>query len=195
MRRDRTDKRKQWILGIFISLIMVTSVFSILVGGFNQGSGSTRYNGYKFSLSQVGYYTKFNGKRLDVDVLPQIVEGVPLDPAIVKIIMDSPQVFVSYDHNVTSAQMMAAAQYGLADTLGKHFGKFVSTAFTSENPYSRPVITCANATASTPVIVLQEAYTTGIRLEGTCIILEATSQEEFVALKDRVVYGVTGIIK
>ena len=65
----------------------------------------------------------------------------------------------------------------------------------SENEiYNYPIITCDNATEFIPVIYLKKGEETQIYTEGNCIIAEAAFEQAFIALKDKLMYTILGIL-
>ena len=67
--------------------------------------------------------------------------------------------------------------------------------FTTENEYNIPVITCADATPTVPVLYFQRTNETKVYREGSCIILEAATDFDLLRLKDRILYGIFGVMK
>jgi hypothetical protein len=59
--------------------------------------------------------------------------------------------------------------------------------------YSQPLVDCGNATAILPVISIVEANETNAWLDNDCIVLEA-NEYTTIALKDRIMYAMLGII-
>ena len=87
------------------------------------------------------------------------------------------------------------ARFELAGDLGKYFNMAVQQAAALNTTlYSLPVITCANATATQPVMQFSSGNETKISLQGSCVIVEALSGEEFTMMKDRILYGMFGVI-
>jgi hypothetical protein len=76
-----------------------------------------------------------------------------------------------------------------------NFNIFVRQGFTAENDYNFPVITCEDPTNFVPVIYFRSFNETKVYMEDNCIIAEALRQEDVERIKDRMVYGILGIIK
>jgi hypothetical protein len=91
-------------------------------------------------------------------------------------------------------------------TLGQ-YNVFVRRGFTANSTYALPIITCNDSTENVPVVYFREGSatsttnrtnttnTTNIHLEGSCIIAEAKTNAGFVMAKDRLLYGILGVIK
>ena len=60
--------------------------------------------------------------------------------------------------------------------------------------YNQPIVDCMNATVYVPVIVMKEANETKAYLDGNCIFLEST-QYSVVAMKDRILYAILGVVE
>jgi hypothetical protein len=71
---------------------------------------------------------------------------------------------------------------------------FIRQGFTTENDYNFPVITCRDSTSVVPVIYFKSSNETKVYLENDCIIAESSTQIDFERIKDRLVYGMLGII-
>ena len=67
--------------------------------------------------------------------------------------------------------------------------------FTEENKFDFPIITCDDATESIPVIYFRGANQTAIYEEANCIIAEAKREADFLRIKDRLIFGVFGVIE
>ncbi len=174
---------------------MITSVFGIVINGFGDQSTTVRYGNFKFKLEQFGYSTTVDDKKLFVDVLPQEVEYIAVPQQAISLLQTNPQVYMTHDPNSSSAPMMAAAEFSFAQTALTHLSTNIVPAFTVQNINGLPVVTCDDATEFFPVIMLRESDKTEVTVENNCIILDAATDPEILALKDRLVYALTGIMQ
>jgi len=60
---------------------------------------------------------------------------------------------------------------------------------------SAPVITCENATPTTPVITMEQGNQTEIGVNGTCIQLRSDEPRGLIEAADALVYRLTGVIE
>jgi len=74
-----------------------------------------------------------------------------------------------------------------------NFNIFVRVGFTSEQ-LNFPVITCDDASDFVPVVYFKGSNTTNVYVENSCIIAEASNPADIIRIKDRLVYGILGII-
>ncbi|MEK6948680.1 MAG: hypothetical protein AABX34_00555, partial [Nanoarchaeota archaeon] len=75
-----------------------------------------------------------------------------------------------------------------------NFNIFVRNGFTAEQQ-NFPIITCNQSTNFVPVIYFKSSNATKVYLDNNCITAEALTQADVIRVKDRLVYGILGIIK
>ena len=98
------------------------------------------------------------------------------------------------DINDTFAEGIALAEYQMGITLS-NFDVFTRNGFTNQTKYNAPIITCSDATNFVPVIYFAKGNATKIYMEGSCVIAQAGNHADVIRLKDRLVYGILGIIQ
>ncbi len=186
-------KKQKLIYGLLIAFIMVTSV----LGYFgSRGNSSYRYNNIKFTRlpnTQL-FVTKIKGMEFRFHYLPQWVDNLTIPQEIIAKIRDSQVMYTTYDYNSSFATVDAEVEFYLTEALSE-ISKYVLPGFITRTNTKRPLITCANATASVPVIYLGKSNITELRLNNSCITFKAPTRAEFLAYKDRLLYGVLGIIQ
>ena len=75
-----------------------------------------------------------------------------------------------------------------------NFNIFIRSGFTTpQNNF--PVLSCDDATEFVPVVYFKSGNFTKISLENNCILAEAAAHADVIRLKDRLVYGILGIIQ
>src|SRR3989338_3244878 len=184
---------KKWGLILFIVLIMIGTSFSFIFFGFSPQSEVAKYNGIKFSKnpSQNIWIAKINGNDAAFSFLPNEVENIPIKGA--ERLKGRLEIDVTYDLNSTYREVIALSQHQMGLTLNA-YNIYVRKGFTANNSFSLPVITCGNSTAKVPVIYFRHGNSTGIHENG-CIIAEASSNADFIRLKDRILYGILGVLQ
>jgi len=172
---------------IFIAFIMITSIL-----GFFYGGSEERFTYKGFSFNHVGekWITHINGKSVDFDYFPGDVDYINLSDVIISKIKNSKMIYVTYSQNQSNLDEIAIAQFSLSQKLSD-FNIYVASAIAEKNDFGLPVINCNNATEFVPVIELRKGYSDSIILEKDCIILDGN----LIKLKDRLMYGLYGIIK
>lgn len=193
MKKRRNNRTTQIFLGAIIVFIMITSVI-----GFMSGQGSEqeiKYNDYSFVRKGNLWETKIDKKPVTFYYFPSEVEIIEFNESIPDRILSTPMVYFTYDPEQEGVEIIAQMQFELEAVLKEYFGVYSEGGMTKENAYGAPVITCLNATNAVPVIEFRKTSQTKIYLEENCIVVEAKSQFDFIKDKDRLAYGLFGIIK
>ncbi len=190
-REERARERNKRILSWVIVFLMVSSV-----AGFYFGSSDTtkvKYNGITFTPTSQGVSAKIDGERYLFNFLPAQVEGIAVDPSVVSL-LSSPLLFVTYDPASNYSQSMAQVQYYLSDIFTGRFNTYVSLGVSQNASFPFPIVTCANATAAEPTILLAESNFTSVTLEGSCITATAAFNEDVLRIADKLVYLRLGVM-
>ena len=196
--KDKAEKRK-WGLIVFVVLIMIGTTFSFVFFGFEPQNDVVRYNGMKFiangNPSQGRLWiVKINGKEAAFSFLPGEVENIISVEGLSSKLQGKFEIDVTSDFNSTFAQPIALAQHQMSLTLGA-YDIYLRKGFTTNNTFNFPVITCNDSTSAVPVIYYKHGNSTIIHSENNCIIAEASSNSDFIRVKDRIIYSMLGVIK
>jgi len=198
MRRQRDQGN--WIkkfMVYFIAFIMISSIFGIIFFGFGSSgssSGSFEYNGFKFVNRGNFWSTNIGGNEALFTYIPTNLELILVDNAAIDRLRNKPQIDTTSDFSDGLSEGIALANYQLGITLN-NFNIFIREGFTNQTKENYMVVTCDAATEFVPVINFKSSNKTGISLDNNCIIVEASSNEEMVMLKDRIVYGILGVMQ
>ena len=191
--KDKAEK-KRWGLIFFIVLIMVGTSFSFVFYGFSGDSEKVKYNGATFVKFPDRWEAKINGRQAAFTFLPSEVENiVALDDSF-RTLQGKPEIDVTYDLNSTYKESIALAQHQMELTLSA-YDVYVGKGFTANNTFNKPIIRCADATFNVPVVYFRQGNTTNIHDENNCIIAEASANADFIKVKDRLLYGILGVMK
>jgi len=191
--REKKEKKK-WGLILFIVLIMIGTSVSFVFFGFSPVAEKVKYNGINFANNNNVWTAKINGKTAAFSFLPTEVEDVVAFDDFAKLLQGKFEIDVTYDLNSTYAQSIALAQYQMGLTLAA-YDIYVRKGFTTNNTFNMPLINCDDATFNVPVVYLKYGNTTSIHVEDNCVIAEASSNADFIKAKDRILYGILGVIK
>jgi len=194
MRRTRTENKSKKIVVYFIGLIMVFSAFGVVFFGFGGGVNTFSDRGLKFVDKGNYLSTKINGQEGIFNYLPSNVEVISVDDGIINRLRDAIEIDITSDFNDTFAEEIALAQFQMDLTLN-NAGRYIRGGFASENPYNYDIITCGGSSSFVPVIYFRKANETNVYLEDNCIIAEARINTDILAIKDRLVYGILGVIE
>jgi hypothetical protein len=184
---------KKNLIGIFIVAIMVLSAVGFIAEQNGQ-SGDT-YMGKRFSLVNGKWQTSVDGKERAFTFHPRDLESINISPDAINYIKSVKMIYVTFDPNSTLVQDFEIMRLDLEREL-PNFGIYPVTGVASRSTaYSAfPTVTCANATTFVPVIYLKSAETTNVTSQGGCLIFEARESYDVPALKERLLYGLYGII-
>ena len=190
---DRKEK-KRWGLIVFIVIIMIGTSFSFVLFGFSPSSEKVVYNGIQFTRLPDRWEAKIDGKAAAFSFLPTEVEKLPVLGNATTKLQGKFEIDATSDMNSTLKEPIALAQHQMGLTLW-NYNMYVRNGFTSNNTFNFPIITCHDATSNVPVVYFRHANETGIYAENSCIFAEAPSAAEMIKVKDRLLYGVFGVIK
>lgn len=189
--KERTKK----IFAIaFLLMTVVGLSFSVVFFGFST-SDKVKYSGMTFKADGVNklWIAKIKNREAGFSYLPAdtssiIVEGAPFELLKGKLEIDT-----TYDLNGTNAGFIALAQHQMALTLGA-YEVYVRNGFTAENKYKFPVIDCSSATSLIPVVYFVQSNVSKISVRDNCVIAEAAAGQDFIRVKDRIIYGILEVI-
>lgn len=191
--KDKKE-RKKWGLILFIVFIMIGTTFSFVFFGFSPATERVKYNGVSFVNNGNIWIAKINGREAAFSFLPSEVESVSAFEDFSKRLQGRFEIDVTYDSNSTYKESIALVQHQMGLTLAA-YNIFMRKGFTANNTFNLPVITCDNATMNVPVVYFKYGNATNIRMENNCIIAEASTNADFIKAKDRLLYGMLGVIK
>ena len=195
MRKTRDEGNGKKIMVYIMAILMVGSVFGVVFFGFSGGGGtSLEYGKFKFVNKGSFWSTIVDGREALFTYLPGDVEPITVDRGIIDGLKNRLEIDVTSNFNDTFAQQISLAGYNMGITLN-NFNVFVRQGFASENDYNFPVITCEDSSNFVPVIYFKSSNETNVYLENNCIIAEASRQDDVEMIKDRLVYGMLGVIE
>lgn len=191
--KNRKEKKK-WGLILFIVIIMIGTSFSFVFFGFSPASENVVYNKIKFTRFPERWEAKINGKTAAFSFLPAQVEDVAVPENVSSQLQNKFEIDVTSDLNSSLKESIALVQHQMGLTLW-NYNIYVRKGFTSNNTFNFPIITCSEATQNVPVVYFRHSNTTRIFSENNCVIGEAASAADAIKVKDRVLYGILGVIK
>lgn len=192
--KGKKERRKWWLI-LLIVFIMVGTSFSFIFFGYSPSNEAVKYNGIKFvkNPSQNIWIAKINGKDAAFTFLPGEVQNIRMPQETAIKLKNRFEIDVTYDLNSTYREAIALAQHQIGLSLNA-YNIYVRKGFTSNNTFNLPVITCSNSTAKVPVIYFRYGNSTEIHEDG-CIVAEASSNAGFIRVKDRILYGILGVLQ
>jgi hypothetical protein len=188
---QKSEKRKRLFMSIFIVVIMSMSVLGYMIG--RDSEDSIKYGKSRFFVVNGMYKTKIDNNDVYFNYNPYQAETFEVDGSIIEKIKNSAQLDTTSDVDSRYAEAIALAQFELVRELSLN-NQFVRNGFTTENEFNLPIIVCAGATEIVPVLIFEQSNETSVSEEDNCIIIKGRSEQDFLILKDRILYGVFGII-
>jgi hypothetical protein len=192
MRKERNNKLVRNLATAFIVILMVGSVIGYMFG--RSSEESFKYNGHKFLVRGNKFGLKVNKADIEFDYFPSSVEDINVSSEILSKLLNKIEIDSTYDNNSKWKEGISVAQYDLEkyfNAIGAYFVK----GLTAENDFGMPVIECDTTTNNVPVIYFKDSNQTKIWIENNCIIAEAKSETDFIRIKDRLIYGLLGVIE
>jgi hypothetical protein len=191
---------QNFILGTFIVVLMVSSVFGIIFSGYNSNpSEDLIYNDYKFQVSSIGGFNKYtttvNKEKFSFYYLPIEVEHLNISNSAFDSIKSKSFFYFTSDYDSLLKEDIALAQYELGESLINSFNSNYQVTFINNTSFPSVLqITCENATASVPVIYFRLTNTTSVENTGNCIFFNGDDRDSFLKLSTKVLYKLHGII-
>lgn len=190
----KEDNSKKWF-AIIVGVIMLGSVAGFVVLSNPSSQGDTfRYAGLAFQQGPQGFYSaSLGGQLLEFLYKPDSLSDIEIKPGIVEAVTGSRTVYIAYDLNSTLTQDMALLQYEAGKILEAKYGVFVQPAFTGENQFNAPIVSCRNATGFVPVVLIQQANSTAISADPSnpgCVVVSFSDGVSLARVADRFKYAI-----
>ena len=204
---EARKKRNQLIIGIFISLLMVSSIVGYaLLSGYgeeNQNQKKQEYNNYVFTKTEEGWQTKVNVAGNEIFLtsffLPSELENITTEGRPFLSDFQGKTIYIIANN---LSERRAASIFASA------LGKFVlriqlacseeeaNESFCSEN--NLPVKSCEDASFTTLVIEIKEGkeeteVKTNVNYKNSCLIIEGNSHD-LIRASEKAIFMIFGII-
>lgn len=203
MRKKKdVEKRNKIIIGIFLTIFMVSSIGSVVVyyGNDTEETNTVTYTfsgvDYTFTLKQdtlgnTYYEVDSEADSFTAYYLPQQLSSLGLDEIALSKMKNSQYFYLTFDPYDENIQYIDWMRYDLSrNTVSNKF--FLDGVLKETDNYILQKVTCGNASDQVPVIVLKESNNTNISISGNCITLEFPSYDTLKA-RDILVYSMRGI--
>lgn len=184
--------KKTW-MSIFIAIIMILSVIGFAFT-FTEPPARLEYNGIAFAHTTQGLQAKINGTKLTFYHFPGQLEDIAFDEGAKAALEDTRVIWLSYDPNDVYATEIADVLYYMEQTLDTVGDVYVQRGLVNSTDYGLSEITCANATVTVPVLVMQSSNETGVTHVNGCITAVAASGQEVYQVGDRLLYQAFGVM-
>lgn len=190
---------KKNIVSLFIIIVMVSSILAIWQGASDSNQVS-KYNGYSIRILNEKYQIETDTANVYGYTYPSFLEYIPLDKGYVNYLLSSDTVFILFEPADENIAVIEVLRSELAQQDFYILGKMVNFGLiTANETYNYPVLSCSNITQ--PALYLHTINITlnitpsRIYQEQGCIVLEASTWQELLQLKDRLVYTMYGVME
>lgn len=185
------------LIGIFIVLLMVGSGVGLMLGRNPPNQGGGVYNDYTFERGNSGWSTQYEGSTLEFRYLPDMIENLEVSGDALSTLQNTPGFYLTYDPNDKNIQSIEVARLQLERTFSQKLEKYMGVGVVKSSPNYEgfPIITCENASQNVPVVYFKTSNSTGFEYEKNCLHVNFQTGSEVFMLKDRLMYGITGIIE
>ena len=187
---EKKKLKKELLWGIFIAVIMISSTI-----GFIYSGGSSDYvykEKFKFKAtdSNTFIYSASAKQQFVFRYLPPQVEDLNLSTKI-----DTPMIYLSFNPNSSNLDMIELMRFELFEDFKKLGIHAVQGVLVNDSVYALPVITCKNASVSSPVIIFSSSNETKITEARGCVLFESKDGADIVRLKERLLYSTLGVME
>ncbi len=201
-KREKIEKRNKIIIGVVLSLFMLSSLLGFLGNNSNSDSDTNKFtlelsNGkYQFvrkqdSIGNLYYEVTSDNKIFNVFYVPDQLNTIDIDQNIVNQIKDSHFFYLTFDPDETDLTYVDYLRFDLRNNIPQT-KYFQDAVLKPSDIYNLPIITCENATLQTPVIIIKQGNSTNITMTNNCINLEF-AQYQLLQIRDLLVYSMHGI--
>lgn len=174
---------------------MTSSILAIWQGS-SDTSAQPDYNEHKVTVDNNKYKIKTDAGYAYGYTYPSSLESYTIDPALLSYLLSSDTVSILFDPADPSLPYIEVLRYDLSQDDLRDLGITTAFAMTQENAtYPYPVVSCATTTS--PTLYLKTANVTSgtIYQDVGCVVLAAPTWQELVRIKDRLVYGLYGVME
>lgn len=189
--RDEGFFSKKNMMSIFIVAIMVFSIFGVLFYGFNDTQGATEDYGLEFVPFGNAWKADINGKEVEVDLLPSDVSYVEINDTIISKLENADEIKITSSLNDSYISGIALGQYRIALNL-EDTGHNIKLGALSKNEFGLDVINCNESRANSVVVYFKEGESFEVT-EDECIIIQASSDMDFVRASHKILYELLGV--
>lgn len=184
------EKSRKTLYTIIIAGIMILSVIGFTM---TQSSSQTvKYNGYTFKLEDQKWTTKANNQKFSFYYLPSEVSYI--NSTNLESLKYVKSVYLTFNPEQKYLQVIDLIRFELAENLFNLEIYPIQSVTLNNSLYNLPIITCLNATQFVPIIEFKESDETEIIIQNNCIILNSASEQDFIKLKDLLLYKILRVI-
>lgn len=192
-KKQKDNKKFGALMAVFIAVLMIGSIVGFMWQGDDESN--LNYGDYKFKIVGSKITTEINDVNYFFDYHPTDLISLNTSEDAKKSLIESEMVYLTFNPESKGITGIESTRFDLTQEFVKT-GKIILNGQTQKSDvYNHPIITCENATEFVPVIYLKEGEETQIYMEGNCIVAEAEFEQAFLALKDKMMYTILGVLE
>ena len=197
-RAESAEEKKQRTVKVIIGLVTAfLMASSVLMFAGNSPSSQYTFNKHQFEQVKGRWATKINGKDVYFSYYPASLTNINVSPLIKTRLLNSKLVLLTFDPENMTGSMLQATDF-IRFSLGYDFMskniKLWEGITKPDERYNLTTVTCNRSSEYMPALEFKKGNETKIYLNGTCIIAEATTPQEMIAVGDRIRYALYGIM-
>jgi hypothetical protein len=193
---EQRERRNKIIISVIVAAVMVFSTFGIVMDYAGGGSQSERVKSdlgtLTFKVSGTTVIAQIKGQTIQFGYFPSHLSGINVS-AGVKEALHQPAFYMTSDPQDPYNQSIDEMVFRYSEIMPVLTDSYPIAAFTSAAGFNRPVVDCLNATASMPVLYLKYGNDTGVTMQDNCIIAEARTPQEVLAVADKMLFVAMGV--
>ena len=196
MRKRKKKKliENKALIAIFFSFIMVSSILSMIFGGYNTPQDTLEYGDYEFTRDESFWVIKVNDELLRFHYFPTEVEHLNVSSEAINRIKSTRMVYIASPVLTEDRDYTSLASFEMVNFFADQKVYAVQSISDNNTGYTLPLITCENATAFVPVITFRNSTESQLIMEEDCIVIEAQNSLDYIRIKDNLMLKYVGIV-
>jgi hypothetical protein len=200
-RNDAKEKRNKVFIGIIVAIFMISSIAGVVLyrsdGNVNQNTQTLTLGGKDYNFEQKldefknpYYFVSDNTDQFNVYYMPQQLSSI-MDNVTQDYLKNLNYFYIGFSPNDENIQFIDYLRFDLRKNLPQSV-YFADAVTEKSEKYNLPVVSCANASVSSPVVLLKSSNVTEISAKGNCVSISFV-QYDSLRIRDLFVYLLRGI--
>jgi len=200
-RNDAKEKRNKIFIGVIVTIFMVSSIAGVVLyrsdGNDNQNTQTLTLGGKDYNFEQKldefknpYYFVSDKSDQFYVYYMPQQLSSI-MDNATQDYLKNLNYFYMGFSPNDENIQFIDYLRFDLRKNLPQSV-YFADAVTEQSDKYNLPVVTCANASVNSPVVLLKSSNVTEISAKGNCVSIKFV-QYDSLRVRDLFVYLLRGI--
>ncbi len=185
-------------IGLFVVVMMLASGAGFVLNMNQSGSTSDEYDGHRFVSNQRGQWTtQIGDKSYIFNYHPSVVDHLNVSSSIIEQMNNADVVYITYDPKDDYVTDIENLRFELESDLDMYFDIIPEIGIMDNSgEYSGfTQIDCQDARPNAPVLRFMKGTNLTIEQNGYCITVYSDDGYGFFLARDRLFYGMLGIIE